>query len=65
MLVYPQEEELCKNAKRYVTVYVFLTITFITVGVNTVTVALTSKGKIAVHVRRRGVAPLILNHGTG
>lgn len=39
----------------------------ITVGVNTVTVALTSKGKIAVHVvkGRGGVSPLILNHGTG
>lgn len=70
MLVCPQEKVLCKNAMPYVTVYIFVTITVITVGVNTVTVALTSKSNIAVHVNkaykgRRGVAPPILNRGTG
>jgi hypothetical protein len=45
----------------------FVTITVITVGVNTVTVHVTSKGKIAVYVSkgRKGVAPLFLNNGTG
>ena len=48
--------------------YIFVNITVITVGVNIVTVALTSKGKIDVHLNkaykgRRGVAPLILNNG--
>jgi len=44
-----------------------VTITVITVGVSTVTVDVTSKGKIAVYISkgRRGVAPLILNNGTG
>jgi len=52
VLVCPQEKVLCKNAIRYVTVYIFITITVISVGVNTVTVALTSKGKIALHVNK-------------
>jgi hypothetical protein len=73
VLVYPQGEVVCKNINTVcysVRVYIFVNITVITVGVNTVTVALTSKDKISVHLDkaykgRRGIAPLILNRDAG
>ena len=63
---YVKSNTVCYSVR----VCIFVTVTVITVGVNTVTVAVTSKSKIVVRVikackGRRGVAPLILNHGTG